>query len=328
MTDSPAYRLPLDPKEQPVLDRILVIRDHLSILKQDRSTYVRSADVVKYYNQLIEQVEILNQIRETKRDEQNRVDTVLDDCFQLISLFFLTIGRNSEAPAVYSAISTVKRLLDHLKEAGYYSGKDLESIAHNIEQWRGSIERGREAHSPHLLTLLEARMDVCQEKLQELQNSLSRLSPEVIDTYERLVSILRSLSACNTRSKFPAKEVREFERQLLDIQASLNESRDAHEGKTAEQTYAERLASLSLTEGGISDGPTVVRALLARCLLWLEVIQERHGKIDDRFQENYAKLVKIRNTLEQMNLTQAWSLRETDLYSFQRQLDRVDEARV
>ena len=29
-----------------------------------------------------------------------------------------------------------------------------------------------------------------------------------------------------------------------------------------------------------------------------------------------------------MNLTQAWSLRETDLYSYQRQLDRVDEARV
>jgi len=29
-----------------------------------------------------------------------------------------------------------------------------------------------------------------------------------------------------------------------------------------------------------------------------------------------------------MNLTQAWSLRETDLYSYQRQLDRIDEARV
>lgn len=28
------------------------------------------------------------------------VDNVLDDCFQLISLFFLTIGRNNEAPAV------------------------------------------------------------------------------------------------------------------------------------------------------------------------------------------------------------------------------------
>lgn len=29
------------------------------------------------------------------------VDYVLDDCFQLISLLFLTVGRNNEAPAVY-----------------------------------------------------------------------------------------------------------------------------------------------------------------------------------------------------------------------------------
>ncbi len=54
----------------------------------------------------------------------------------------------------------------------------------------------------------------------------------------------------------------------------------------------------------------------------------RKGKIDDRFHETYDKLLKIRNTLEQMNLTQAWSLRETDLYSYQRQLDRIDEGRV
>lgn len=54
----------------------------------------------------------------------------------------------------------------------------------------------------------------------------------------------------------------------------------------------------------------------------------RKGKIDERFQDTYDKLLKIRNNLEQMNLTQAWSLRETDLYSYQRQLDRVDESRV
>ena len=120
----------------------------------------------------------------------------------------------------------------------------------------------------------------------------------------------------------------DYEQQLLQIQSELHESRDAHEGKSAEQTYAERVSTLSLTEGEVSDGPTVVRALLARCLLWVEVVQEKQGKIDERFQDKYEKMLKIRNTLEQMNLTQAWSLRETDLYSYQRQLDRVDESRV
>lgn len=193
--------MPDDPNEKPILDRILYIRDALLLLKQDRSTYVKSADVMKYYNQLMEQVEALNRIRENKRDEQNRVDTVLDDCFQLISLFFLTIGRNSEAPAVYSAISTVKRLLDHLKQAGFYSQKDLVSIQHHLEQWQASIEKGKDKYSPDLVTLLEARIHLCNLTLRELQDSLSKLGPEMISTYEKLVSILRSLSACNTRSR-------------------------------------------------------------------------------------------------------------------------------
>ena len=54
----------------------------------------------------------------------------------------------------------------------------------------------------------------------------------------------------------------------------------------------------------------------------------RSGKIDPHFSDTYDKLLKIRNHLDQMNLTHAWSLRETDLYSYQRQLDRIDEARV
>ena len=108
MTDSPFTRGTLDPQEQPILDRLLGVRDQLSILKGDRSSYIRTQDVLDLYNKLIHEVEKLNGLRTSKRNEQNRVDTVLDDCFQLISLFFLTIGRNQEAPAVYSAVSTVK----------------------------------------------------------------------------------------------------------------------------------------------------------------------------------------------------------------------------
>lgn len=201
MTDSPMFRNPMDPKEQPILDKILIIRDKLSLLKQDRSTYIKSSDVAIHYDELIVQVDLLNKIRATKRNEQNRVDTVLDDCFQLISLFFLTIGRNQEAPAVYSVISTVKRLLDHLGEAGFYSPKDLESLSHHIDDWQESIERGRDTHPPSLITLLEARIDVCRKKLNDLLTALSKLDPQMMGTYEKLVSILRSLSACNARSK-------------------------------------------------------------------------------------------------------------------------------
>ena len=72
MTDSPAVRLPLDPKEQPILDKLLLVRTRLELLKQDRSTYVKSQDIIDLYQQVIEHVHTLNEIRKTKRTEQNR----------------------------------------------------------------------------------------------------------------------------------------------------------------------------------------------------------------------------------------------------------------
>jgi hypothetical protein len=48
----------------------------------------------------------------------------------------------------------------------------------------------------------------------------------------------------------------------------------------------------------------------------------------DSWKAEYDVLVGIRNELEKLSLTQAWSLRETDLYDFQRQLDKIDESRI
>ena len=93
-------------------------------------------------------------------------------------------------------------------------------------------------------------------------------------------------------------------------------------------------------------GQAIVSELLNRCFLWSGIVltrcaplaqltedseansHTRKGKIDERFKMTYDKLCEIRNQLERLSLTQAWSLRETDLYDYQRQLDRVDESRI
>src|ERR1700759_4035780 len=54
----------------------------------------------------------------------------------------------------------------------------------------------------------------------------------------------------------------------------------------------------------------------------------RKGEIPDAFKPMYEVLVGIRNDLDKLSVTQAWSLRETDLYDYQRQLDKIDESRV
>ncbi|PWY63268.1 hypothetical protein BO83DRAFT_382875 [Aspergillus eucalypticola CBS 122712] len=311
--DSPAVPAPLDPKEQPILERLLRTRDALILLKQDKSSYIKSRDVLPLYEEVVAEVEKLNAARkeQDRRRAHNRLDYVLDDCFQLISLLFLTVGRNNEAPAVYSLATTVQRLLDHLEEAGFYSSKDLISITKTLANMNDTLERCRQAYSPALLTLLESRLEKCQLLLEKLQSGLAKLGPELAATHETLVSILRSTSAVNTRSKFSSSEVTALRTQLKKIEEGM---------KDGQFVDAEGVP--------LSGAQEDVKLLMERCWLWTEIVLERQGKIDERFKEQYDKLIEIRNQLDRLAVTQAWSLRETDLFGYQRKLDRIDEARV
>lgn len=56
--------------------------------------------------------------------------------------------------------------------------------------------------------------------------------------------------------------------------------------------------------------------------------RKRKGEFPEAFKATYNTLVEIRNKLEKLSITQAWSLRETDLYDYQRTLDKFDESRI
>jgi hypothetical protein len=201
MSDSPITNAPVGPQEKPILDKLLLTRDKLLLLKQDKSTYVKSTDVLPLYEQVIEQVSILNDVRGDEHLVQNRVDTVLDDCLQLISLFFMAIGRNNEAPALYAMTGNIARLCHHLKEAAFYSKKDLASLENSIAKMQATLDNGKDKYSHHLLKRIQYRLEVCQGMLKELYDFLSTLSPEMVPTWEKLVSLLRAIAALNTRSK-------------------------------------------------------------------------------------------------------------------------------
>ena len=130
------------------------------------------------------------------------VDKVLESCFQLISLFFMTIGRTTEVPAAYALTSTIKRLMDHLTEAGLFSPKDLDSIANTLGKL-DTILKNDEAspHSPYLVELLAHREELCKSMLANLRKRLDELDQPLQAIYERLISIMRSMSLANTKSK-------------------------------------------------------------------------------------------------------------------------------
>lgn len=68
--DSPAVPVPLDPREQPILETLLRTRDALLLLKQDKSSYIKSRDVLPLYEEVIGQVEALNAVRNAQERDR------------------------------------------------------------------------------------------------------------------------------------------------------------------------------------------------------------------------------------------------------------------
>jgi hypothetical protein len=96
--------------EQPVLEKLIQLRQRLQLLNKDRTKYIKSQDVLAVYDVLIEQVQKLNIIRQDTAHQggDNRLDTVLDDAFQLLSLCFMAAGMNFSSPSVYVQAATIK----------------------------------------------------------------------------------------------------------------------------------------------------------------------------------------------------------------------------
>lgn len=65
--DTPKIPLPDDEREKEILEKLTAIRDQLQLRKLDRTTYVRTQDVIVLYDQAIEQVRRLNDIRQGQK---------------------------------------------------------------------------------------------------------------------------------------------------------------------------------------------------------------------------------------------------------------------
>ncbi|EEY14512.1 conserved hypothetical protein [Verticillium alfalfae VaMs.102] len=294
--DTPTFPPPKDAAEQEVLDSLVSIRDKLQLLKQDRKTYMQKQHVIPLYQETVEQVRRLNESRSgDQKIEENRVDRVLDSCFQLLSLCFMTIGQNNSAPAAYALTATIKRLLDHLTEVDLFSAKDLESISETLNQLSRNIKHSSEYSSPYLITLLMNRLDLCKRSLASLQKRLGRLEDPLPKVHEKLISILRSISLANTRTKFSASEVKSLRAQLKEVD---------------EKVKANKYLTV---DGRQPAGSEDVDFLLRKCLLWSDIVLERRGVISEPFKATYDILVRIRNDLETLSITSKWSLREADL---------------
>ncbi|PIL25010.1 hypothetical protein GSI_12898 [Ganoderma sinense ZZ0214-1] len=198
---------PVAQEELPILEAVINIRNRLTALKKNRGEFIKPSDVNQLYQMIVKQVTHLNEVRDDHTTYNNRLDTTLADVFNLLSLFFLTIGKTRECPATYSQMASMRGILDHMDESGVYNESDLAPFHRRLAELRNIVQADVESgkHPPAMTKLLERQLNECDNLLRKLQDSLSVLSPELIPIHERLVNIRRQLVAL--AAKETAREV-------------------------------------------------------------------------------------------------------------------------
>ncbi|KAI5809656.1 hypothetical protein DFH27DRAFT_606082 [Peziza echinospora] len=285
------------------------IRDRLGSLRKDRTNYIKSNDVLEQYFLLCEQIRSVAHL-DKDTDEQDglsRIYLLITDCLLLVSLFFLTVGKNNEPPAAFAALL---RLIQHLTESGNFSRKDLDPIREKLAELKRNIDIGKEDHPPEIIEQLEPIINDSYLALKPLQDKLDLISPQLEHLHEKLVSIRRTIRGCEARQTFSTTEVRSYKKQLDDIEATKIDG------------------MLLGRDGTVPEGEEIVLELLEKCQACADEALLRQGSIAPPLRSTAERLYRLRSHLERLSVTQAWSLRETDLYDYIIEVQEIDRSRV
>ncbi|WFD28615.1 hypothetical protein MNAN1_003628 [Malassezia nana] len=330
----------IPPEELPILEALINIRHQLTALKTSSAEYTNPHDVQTIYNAVIKQISKLNRIREEQHvssvaqdvskesassdtataanpdstaTKNTRVDTMLVDVFYLLSLFFLTVGRSRECPALFSQIGCMKQLLDHLDESAVYTEADLKPFVARIQELREIVrnDERENKHPPQLTKLMSRKLEACQQLTNKLQNALSVISVELLPIHQKLVQIRRQLNAAAARPKPPKAEVRQLQEELRMIQSK-------------------RVDGKFLGPGGSSvpEGQEMLAGLLESCFELSNDILVRNSTVSPTLQPIYDRLLETKQHLEHLEQRHRWTLKETDLWTYHLTLKDIDRMRV
>ncbi|KAG5361741.1 UPF0662 protein [Yarrowia sp. C11] len=311
--------------EKAMLSKLVALRDQLTTLKLDRQTYLKQEDISRIYNQVVEEVSLLNQIRSDPNleDEYNRVDVVLDDVFQLLSLSFLTIGHNKSAAATYASLSTVRRLLSHLKESQIYTGNDYEPVRARLDEIQAILKQQNE-ENPEVIALIERELKVCMEGLKEVEEAYNHVLPEVGVLLHQVYGIRREIMS--VASTPDAKEETHGKRSVAAELAPL-----LKQLQTIEKTHltGEKNEFVCADGSKIEDKSAgLLAGQIDDCFELIKDFEAETNRVDPSLLPVYSELLHLKTTLEGLTITHRWTMRETDLYGYQKKLQAIDERRV
>ncbi|KAG7706173.1 hypothetical protein KL914_003068 [Ogataea haglerorum] len=299
------------PVEKAVYDELTAIRQRLSLIKRDHKTYMNSKSIGEIYDQVLSKVEQLRAIRSTEGAAEgeypNKVDILVDEIFQLLSLCFVTCGLKNTAPATYASLSTVQRLLEHLNENEIYTHQDLDPIRDRLDEI-AKIVNSDETTSSEELSLLKSKLEqsykeyrVLEDKINKLPKNVQRIMDRLITLKYRILEVITSDDAANR------DDLKVFSNQLEQIQLAceLEFSKEEH-----------------------PKGEGVLKGLIDDCHYLIQDMKIGEDMVSPELADIYNQLEKLKSTLENLLVTRRWVLRTTDIFNYQRTLNQIDKLRV
>lgn len=299
--------------EQEILDALISIRSQLSVLKKNRATYIKSSDVTTIYEELIPQIRKINEIRSNPelKNEHNRLDVVLDDVFQLLSLAFMTVGLTKAVPATFASLSTVHRLLQHLQESMIYSDNDTKPIRKRLEEIQSIIEQNSDTEQDDIIQFIKNKLDVCEQILNEVESSMKTVFSGLKPILRQLVAIKREILSIGSKPKFSPSSLKPIKDKLTEIENQRVDGNFVSEDGTV-----------------VTEGQGALNGLLEECHTLLNDFSASSVILPEGLKPTYDELISMKGRLESLLITHRWALRETDLYSYQKSLQQIDEFRA
>ncbi|KAL6932714.1 hypothetical protein ACO0OL_004198 [Hanseniaspora opuntiae] len=369
---------PVPAVEEPILECLLSVRNELIALKQNRQKYLNSRTIYEIYHKVLIKVHHLFEIRYKEKKSMihsNRVDSVLDDVMQIISLSFITCGLKNTAPATFAHLSTVQKLLEHLEESKVYTVHDLSPIKERLDEIEEIVKKNayNHVHSEDTTKdntstgfedisaiekendatedlLLKIKLDECILEYNRIESKIESIDPKLTHYVESLYSLRRQLLSVTISFKNNGNKlfVHHTIRESMDNNDTVKEESVADEDEEDGEIKAfikscfsklKEIDESDIVLSGLAQslsGFPVFSGLLDECHDLVNDLVHQKVYVDDnnKYYENpflqqiYQKLIDTKTSLENLVVTRRWTLRETDLFSYQKQLSDIEKLRV
>lgn len=331
---------PLPPYEKGLNQEFNNLYSTLRELKNNRTKYINSEQVYKVYNQFLND---LNELSIVRKDEElkgmkvelpNVNDLIIDDIWQLISLCFITCGLTKFAPATYSSLSTVFKLLSHIKEGQLYTEEDLKPIQKRLEEIKHIIDNYKYANHADIeqdnqqneqVLYIRKKYNKCEALLQQLFSQIDEIPNELVPIYNKLLGLRKTLiTYVIDENEFNPSLIEDYHNQIKVIE----NQRDllGHFANCDNN-------SQSILNGLLDDCNNLVKDININKGKNIEELIANLSVSDNQsqlgeFKKLYGHLVDIKLILENLLITRRSTLRETDLYNYQRDLKNIEIKRM